>query len=308
MTTAFPGAIDNFTNPTATDPLDSVTVPHAAQHANVNDAVEAIETAIGTTGAPVLAKLASPTFTGTPAAPTAAPATSTTQLATTDFVTTADNLKSNIASPTFTGTPAAPTAAVATNTTQIATTAFVIANGSGKGFGQISGYYYRTSGGSLVTTSAAVLNSVYYVPLSIITSGTFDRITLKTGSTYSGTGSVRMGIYNNDGAYKPSTVLLDAGTVATTAANIVYEITISQTLSAGSYWLAFVVQTAPTVSTYVGIGSTSGYPIAGVSQSNTALTATTTGGYIQTGITGAFATAGTLTENILGPITNLRAS
>lgn len=33
--------------------------------------------------------------------------------------------KANIASPTFTGTPAAPTAAAATNTTQIATTAFV---------------------------------------------------------------------------------------------------------------------------------------------------------------------------------------
>jgi hypothetical protein len=38
---------------------------------------------------------------------------------------TALDLKSNIASPTFTGVPAAPTAAVATNTTQIATTAFV---------------------------------------------------------------------------------------------------------------------------------------------------------------------------------------
>jgi len=37
-------------------------------------------------------------------------------------------LKANIASPTFTGTPAAPTAAVGTNTTQIATTAFVLAN------------------------------------------------------------------------------------------------------------------------------------------------------------------------------------
>jgi len=36
-------------------------------------------------------------------------------------------LKSNIASPTFTGTPAAPTASVATNTTQVATTAFVVA-------------------------------------------------------------------------------------------------------------------------------------------------------------------------------------
>lgn len=36
-------------------------------------------------------------------------------------------LKSNIASPTFTGTPAAPTAAGGTNTTQLATTAFVTA-------------------------------------------------------------------------------------------------------------------------------------------------------------------------------------
>jgi len=38
---------------------------------------------------------------------------------------TALNLKSNIASPTFTGTPAAPTATTGTNTTQLATTAFV---------------------------------------------------------------------------------------------------------------------------------------------------------------------------------------
>ena len=38
---------------------------------------------------------------------------------------TALNLKANIASPTFTGTPTAPTAAVGTNTTQLATTEFV---------------------------------------------------------------------------------------------------------------------------------------------------------------------------------------
>lgn len=41
-------------------------------------------------------------------------------------------LKAPLASPTFTGTPAAPTAAPGTNTTQIATTAFVLAN-SGTG-------------------------------------------------------------------------------------------------------------------------------------------------------------------------------
>jgi hypothetical protein len=71
------------------------------------------------------APLASPALTGTPTAPTASAATSTTQIATTAFVTTADNLKANLASPTFTGTPAAPTATAGTNTTQLATTAFV---------------------------------------------------------------------------------------------------------------------------------------------------------------------------------------
>lgn len=54
------------------------------------------------------ADIVSPALTGVPAAPTAAPGTSTAQLATTAFVTTADNLKANIASPTFTGTVTTP--------------------------------------------------------------------------------------------------------------------------------------------------------------------------------------------------------
>jgi hypothetical protein len=105
------------------------------------------------------AALASPTFTGTPAAPTAAADTNTTQLATTayvvgqagsatplvngtaavgtslrfarqDHVHPTDTSRAALASPTFTGTPAAPTAAANTNTTQIATTAFVIGQAS----------------------------------------------------------------------------------------------------------------------------------------------------------------------------------
>ena len=72
-----------------------------------------------------LATLASPAFTGTPTAPTAAPGTNTTQIATTAYADAIAALKANLASPTFTGTPAAPTAAAGTNTTQIATTAFV---------------------------------------------------------------------------------------------------------------------------------------------------------------------------------------
>ena len=44
MATNFPGSQDSFTNPTSSDNLDSP--DHAAQHANVNDAVEAIELAL----------------------------------------------------------------------------------------------------------------------------------------------------------------------------------------------------------------------------------------------------------------------
>lgn len=53
MPTTFPAALDNLTNPAADDPRTG----HAAQHADVNDAVEAIESAIGTTSSPVLARL-----------------------------------------------------------------------------------------------------------------------------------------------------------------------------------------------------------------------------------------------------------
>lgn len=92
------------------------------------------------------APLASPTFTGTPSAPTPSAGDNTTKLSTTAFVKAAIDvvlggvssafdtlseiatelaLKATLASPTFTGTPAAPTASAGTNTTQLATTAFV---------------------------------------------------------------------------------------------------------------------------------------------------------------------------------------
>lgn len=47
MATTYPGTLDNFVNPTATDKLNSATVPHHQQHADLNDAVEAIETVLG---------------------------------------------------------------------------------------------------------------------------------------------------------------------------------------------------------------------------------------------------------------------
>ena len=66
----------------------------------------------------VIAPLASPNFTGTPTLPTGTIATtqtaldSSTKVATTAFVTTADALKADLASPTFTGTVTLPSGTV----------------------------------------------------------------------------------------------------------------------------------------------------------------------------------------------------
>ena len=49
MTTAFPTALDNFTNPASTDLLSQAGVSHADQHANANDAIEALEARVGIT-------------------------------------------------------------------------------------------------------------------------------------------------------------------------------------------------------------------------------------------------------------------
>ena len=47
MSSSYPSALDILINPTATDTLNSVTVPHAKQHADANDAIEAIQTVLG---------------------------------------------------------------------------------------------------------------------------------------------------------------------------------------------------------------------------------------------------------------------
>jgi hypothetical protein len=117
-------AISNVANAAAPNASPTLTGTPAAPTPTAGDATTKIATTAFVDAS--FAKKASPTFTGTPAAPTAAPGTNTTQLATTAFCAASF---APLASPTLTGTPAAPTAAPGTNTTQIATTAYVLAAG-----------------------------------------------------------------------------------------------------------------------------------------------------------------------------------
>lgn len=45
MPSNYPGALDSFVNPNAADALDDP--PHADQHADINDAMEAVQSELG---------------------------------------------------------------------------------------------------------------------------------------------------------------------------------------------------------------------------------------------------------------------
>lgn len=94
---------------------------------NVNNTSDALKPVSTPQAAAIAAKadLSSPTFTGTPLAPTAATSTNSTQIATTAFVKANVNTKADLVSPVFTGDPKAPTPATTDNDTSIATTAYV---------------------------------------------------------------------------------------------------------------------------------------------------------------------------------------
>lgn len=55
MTTNFPSSIDAFTNPTSADTLDNP--PHDQQHADINDAMEAVQAKVGVDGSAVTSSL-----------------------------------------------------------------------------------------------------------------------------------------------------------------------------------------------------------------------------------------------------------
>lgn len=174
--------------------------------------------------------------------------------------------------------------------------------GAVSSFGFTSGDYYTAPHYGFTSTTYSTANRTNYIQFYVPASTTFDRIACKTGATFSGTASVRLGIYNNAN-YKPSTVLLDAGTVSCTASNTIYEITINQTLAEGWYWLAFNPQTVATTNNFAG----------GLNQVNGMMsmlssTLTNAGTYTETGVTGAFATAGTLATGTNAPLVALRKS
>ena len=171
-----------------------------------------------------------------------------------------------------------------------------------------SGFYYRT----LLNTIGIVTpahETTFYTPIFINGSTTFDRIAIRATSGFSGSATVRLGIYA-DTAGIPSTLILDAGTVNPTLANATFQITINETLATGFYWLAFCQQgTAPTGSAFSGNVSSTATPNLLIFSGGTgAPTSAHITGYSQSSVTGAFANAGSLTAVVISLYTWIRAA
>lgn len=90
---------------------------------------------------------------------------------------------------------------------------------------------------------------LYYVPITIPSSTTITRIGTYVSTGASAGSTIRLGLYN-DGGGKPGTLITDAGTVAANSTGE-KEITISQTLAAGRYFMCAGINiTGGTLATY----------------------------------------------------------
>lgn len=153
----------------------------------------------------------------------------------------------------------------------------------------VAGYYYGTKF-ALTASFTMVLNRQYFLPLIVSnkTAVTATKINIATAATFLGTAVVRLGIYSDD-IGQPLTKVLDAGTVSCTAANTTYEVTISQSLPAGLYWMSMCMQTAATTSAFAGVAASTNAPNPYMTAGTTASGAVGGMGWRQDSITGAFA-------------------
>ena len=101
----------------------------------------------------------------------------------------------------------------------------------------------RSSSSSVLTAA----NQLYAMPFPIARATTWDRIAFYVNAQAGQ--KVRLGIYNNGTNLTPGTLLLDAGEV-TLSGTGQQEITISQALVKGLYWVALVSDGTPTLNDY----------------------------------------------------------
>lgn len=176
-----------------------------------------------------------------------------------------------------------------------------------------SGYYSigMFASGNWATLAGGLAGRMHLRPFIVPVRRSFDRIgvNLTTGNTAAAGGLIRFGIYT--GAGTPTTLLADYGTVSSEGSGA-KEITISQSLDPGVYWLAAAFQVS--VAGPVAMSATpAGVDVPWFSSSTSPLTSSTGRGggwFVSSGVTGALPSSITPTANDTAsiPAIGLRAS
>jgi hypothetical protein len=171
----------------------------------------------------------------------------------------------------------------------------------------VSGRYYTTDA-NVGTGSALTANRAHAIPFWVHTQTTFDRIGIRVTTGVAAT-TIRLGIYDSNSSRFPNNLVLDAGTVDSSASTTNREITISETLNTGLYFLVACAQGGtPSVQNIgnvpLSLVNLSSYGFASI-PTNQALSSTPS----ETGVTGALPDPWTSTGlNIGGPRVFLRVA
>lgn len=161
-----------------------------------------------------------------------------------------------------------------------------------------SANYYFCNSATSVSTSATLGNGTGRVTAWVV-HGNLTIVRLFADFSVAGEANsvFRIGIWADDGTAQPGALVLDAGSISTGSGNAgtvatggtpgVYEITVSQALAPGVYWVGGAVQGAPSTQPTIRIGGAS---VPSFQTAGTALPAagTLVTGYQQTGMSGAF--------------------
>lgn len=108
-----------------------------------------------------------------------------------------------------------------------------------------SGVYYLTTPHTATNTSNTLGNGTgRFSPWVVNRTMSLSKIGTEVTAAGEAGSLVRLGIYADDGTGYPGALVLDAGTIAGDSV-AVQEVTISQVLAPGLYWVGAVVQNAP---------------------------------------------------------------
>jgi hypothetical protein len=109
-----------------------------------------------------------------------------------------------------------------------------------------------------VTSVGAGANTIRYEPILVVTPITVDGIVIEVATAGGASTTARLGIYNADADWQPTSRVIDAGTVAVDSTGVKTAV-ISQVLAAGRYLLAFNTDGAPVMRTIRAGGRFAGY-------------------------------------------------